>query len=49
MKHPEYTGARIAGRYQVRQALPSRTMGMPSLQLKACWNSGMFDTTPLTR
>jgi hypothetical protein len=27
----------------------SRTMACPGSQLKAFWNSGMFDTTPLTR
>ena len=36
------------GFYQTRQAGP-RTMGWPVVQAKAFWNSGMLDTTPLTR
>jgi len=38
----------LAGRYQTRQAL-SRTIDAPGRQVKAFWNSGMFETTPLTR
>ncbi len=34
--------------YHTRQRF-SRTMGCPALQLKACWNSGMFTTRPFTR
>ena len=34
--------------YQTRQAF-SRTIASPALQPKACWNSGMFATTPFTR
>ena len=40
---------RMRQSYQVRQAFPSRTMGSPSLQPNAFWNSGMFDTVPFTR
>src|SRR5450755_40166 len=35
-------------RYHTRHRF-SRAMGCPALQLKACWNSGMFTTTPLIR
>jgi len=34
--------------YQTRQAF-SRTIGWPTLQAKAFWNSGIFETVPLTR
>jgi hypothetical protein len=34
--------------YQTRQAF-SRTIGDLAGQLKAFWNSGMLETTPLTR
>ena len=34
--------------YQTRQAL-ARTIFCPDLQLKACWNSDMFETTLLIR
>lgn len=45
--HPE-VGCTNALAYHTRQT-GSRTMGAPALQLKAFWNSGMFDTTPLVR
>ena len=34
--------------YQTRQAF-SRTIGCPFLHPKAFWNSGILETTPLTR
>jgi hypothetical protein len=34
--------------YHTRQAF-SLTMGDLGAQWKACWNSGMFETTPMTR
>jgi hypothetical protein len=37
------------GAHHVRQAFPPRTIGKPSLQPNAFWNSGMLDTVPLTR
>jgi hypothetical protein len=36
--------------YQISHFLSGgRTIGSPALHEKAFWNSGMFDSTPLTR
>ena len=43
-----WAGRRFPLIYHTRQAF-SLTMGDFGAQLKACWNSGMFETTPFTR
>ena len=45
-KTPRSSAAATA--HQTRQAF-SRTIGALGAQLKAFWNSGMFETTPFTR